>query len=324
MAKVTAIGTFSWQAATAGKDFRLEQKPWPKKNPAKFSDWLKEWNLNPTGGNLISAWEQYKSSCTDDGDLCPTLRVRLADIATPYVLRASYGSLAPSGKLVTESRREYLAFELDTEKPIDFGEIISWSWNGDVYDEQGNIIATSPPVTISGKRLAKTGVPVYGVLEVEVSEQLWEHILTISPRTPTAEQTASDDSIYDELYASTAMLFCGGRIQLHDVNMPDDYGACAGGFSGQTESPDDPQNPVKKNYAVTFEAFDYCNGEPLVDAKFTVTGKDIEPRTYAVGDTAILPSGDYDISVSADGYTPSDEDDLSDNDTFTLSEAANG
>lgn len=322
MGKVTAIGTFSRQnSEAAAGDFRLEQKPWPKKDPAKFADWLAAQSISPSGGNLIAAWEQYKSQCDDSGDLCPTLRVRLADLSTPYVLRASYGSLS-SATMVVETRREYLAFELDTEKAVDFGEITAWSWNGPVYNEAGNIV-TNPTATTSG-RLAKTGIPVYGVMEVEVREELWEHLLTISPRTPTPAQAEGEGASLDELYAATAMLFCDGKIQLLEIEMPADSGSCDAGFGGTETGVSDgePSEEQPTSYAVTFETFNYCTGVPIRDARITLNYRDAEGKertvTVAAGDTVRLPGGSYRLRATASGYTPSDEDDLSENDRFSL------
>lgn len=311
--KTTAVIGFADQSGSSGQ-FALEQKPWPEKTSAGFQGWLEERNLEPTTRQLMWYYEQYKSSCAGNGDLEVTLRVRLLDLATPYVLRASYGTIGQA-TYISEGRTEFLAFELDTEKIIDFGVIQSASWNGEVYDAAGNIIA-EPQVTFTGQR-ATAPQPVYGVLEVQIREEMYEHLLTIDPRTPTAEQAqrmADGDNVYAELYASTAMLFCQQKIALHDVDMPDNFGTCSGAprDGGETPDDDDPDPQGDGWYDVNFYAFDYCQGNPIGAFEVYLNGA-------LIRDTVTLPAGiEHQIRVVAAGYTPSDEDDLADNDTFTL------
>lgn len=323
--KATQVVPFS-SSASGGKDFALEQKPWPRKNPANFSEYLADEGISPTGANVVAAYEQYKSQCDGQGDLTPILRVRMHDLSVPYTLRATYGTLGQA-VLVEEGRQEYLAFELATEQEIAFGEITAAAWNGPVYDADGDVIAKPAAPIISGRKV-KTTSPVYGVCEVSVREQLHEVPLTISPRTPTPEQAANKDAIHDELYASTVMMFCSGRIEILKVDMPDDFGTCDGGHGGTTvttpkdEEPDEPTAV----YDVTFEAFNYCTGAVINSATIRLSYKDAEGKaqslTTSSGQTVRLPSGSYDIRVTAAGYTPSNEDDLSENDRFTLSAPA--
>lgn len=311
--KTTAVVNFS-STGGAGSSFALEQKPWPEKTAAGFADWLEEQGLDYRTAHLMWYYEQYKSSCRGDGDLEVTLRVRLLDLTTPYVLRASRGVIS-DGIYVSEGRTEFLAFELDTEKSVDFGVITSATWNGDVYAADGTVFTTPPTVTVTA-HTATAPQPVYGVLEVRVQEELYEHTLTIEPRTPTAEQTErmeKGENVYEELYASTAMLFCLERIALRDIDMPNNFGNCDGAprVRGEVEDDDDDQSN-EGWYVVNFAAFDYCQGVPLSSYDVWVNG-------YHVTGPVVLPAGvRHSIRVTAPGYTPTDEDDLADNDYFQL------
>jgi hypothetical protein len=318
MTKTTSVISFS--TSSSGLDFALEQKPWPKKNPAKFLDWLKEKHKsNISASNVINAFELFKSNCLEGGGLEVFLNVRLEVLTTPYSLKASWGDLSSNISLITETRKEFLAFELVTEKSVDFGEITSTNWNGDTYNENGDIV--SPPLVTKQGRTAVVASPIYGVLEVEVVEQFYQHSLLISPREPTKEQLATFNSVLEELYASTAMLFCNKHIIIHKVEMPDDFSTCVGGYGGST-IPDDPKDPQAKTYAVNFEVFDYCIGDIIPSASIYISGPETSMRV-SPGDTVNLLSGKYDITVTSDGYTPSDEDDLEENDSFTLAFGAN-
>lgn len=318
--KATQVVSFS--AGAGGLGFALEQKPWPKKSARNFAQWMQDQNITPSSSNIFAAHEAYLSQCNDDGDLVTTLRVRLHDLATPYTLRASYGQLG-AATLVEEGRQEYLAFELETQKEITFGEITAATWNGDVYDAAGNVVSRPPTPTISGRRVTVPDT-LYGVLEVSISERLYEYSLTLSPRTPTPAQAADADAIHAQLYAATAMLFCDNRITIKEIDMPDDFGNCSGGQGGTTFTDDEDDEEEESGvYDVTFEAFNYCTGAAVTGATIRLSYTDndgaAKSLTATTGTPVRLPSGSYDLRVTAAGYTPSDEDDLSENDSFTLS-----
>lgn len=311
--KTTSVISFS-QSSASGRPFSLVQKDWPEKSAANFWEWLDARSYEPTAREVLWYYEQYKSDCAGDGELVATLRVRLLDMATPYVLRSSYGDIGQA-VYVSEGRTEYLAYELSTAQSIDFGVIQSATWNGDVYDAEGNIV-TAPTVTLSGLT-ATVAEPVYGVLEVQVVEEMYEHSLTITARTPTPEQQQrinDGENVYAELYASTAMLFCNQQIDLLDIDMPDNFGNCSGtpGRRGSTDDQDDDETEDEQWYSVVFHAFDYCQGHAISDAEYWVDGVKV------AGSQMTLRGGEHTISVRAPGYTPSDEDDLADNDTFVL------
>lgn len=311
--KATAVLEFSTTETDGlGRKFALRQKPFKKPAPSKFEEWLTAQGLTLTIPNSFLVYDQYRSGCTSTGILDVTLQVRLEEIDMPYVLRASYGILDPYGVLVTESRREFLAFELATEQEVDFGTITSATWNGDVYDEEGNIIVP-PSITLSGTT-ATVPEPVYGVMEVEVSEELYEHRLTITPREPTLAQAESDEDISDELYASTAMLFCEQKIVLLDIDTPEDQGTCAGQPGGLLPGDPDDDDDETGRYAVTFEVFDYCTGRVLSNARVSVNGQ----TSVGAGSPVMLPAGTHRVVATAAGYTASNQDDLSENDEFTL------
>ena len=310
MSKATAVISFSTVDDSSTVSFSLEQKDYPNKNPDNFATWLTTTGRNLSGADLFSAWYQYLSGCSEDGSLCVTLRVRLSDIDLEYNLRSSYGEF---GEVFykEETRTEYLKFELDSQQSIDFGEITSAEWNGNVYDEDSNII-TVPAVTLSGN-VAKVGQNVLGILECQVTEKLYEHELKINPRTPTEAQAESEESILDELYATTAWLFCNGGIDEHEIDMPDNFGTCSGGYGGGEVVVDDDDEGEEKKYNVRInDIFDYCTGNAVSNPSVFIDGVQV------IGDTVELASGVHTIRVTAEGYTATDEDDLTENDTFTL------
>jgi len=136
--------------------------------------------------------------------------------------------------------------------------------------------------------------------------------MQIEPRTATAAQAAADDFGIEDLYASTVRCFCNGEVQRLDIEMPDNFGSCAGSGGSNTHV-DEPEDPEEEaiTYSVTFEVFDYCTGDVIPGAEIWVNGEYIT-------DAALLESGEHQLRVAADGYTQSDEDDLTDNDSFTL------
>lgn len=310
--KTTAVVKFA-QSSASGRPFALEQKPWPDKSAANFGAWLDARSLDPTPREVLWYYEQYKSDCAGNGELVATLRVRLLDLATPYVVRASYGEVGQA-VYISEGRTEYLAYELSTAQSVDFGVIQSAVWNGDVYDAEGNIV-TAPTVTLSGLT-ATVAAPVYGVLEVQVVEELYEHTLTITARTPTPEQAQriqEGDNVYAELYAATAMLFCNQQISLLDIDMPDNFGNCSGAPSSRGSTGDDQDDDSPDQwYSVVFHAFDACKGSALQGAEYWVDGVKV------IGGQGLYAAGRHSVRAVAPGYIPSDEDDLSENDYFDL------
>jgi hypothetical protein len=310
--KTTAVLTFADPDST-GRRFALRQKKFVPPAPSGFDTWLAAQGVTLTLPTMFQYYDQYRSGCTSTGVLDVTLQVRLEEIDMPYVLRASYGMLDPYGELITEHRREFLAFELVTEKSVDFGIITSATWNGDVYDAEGNIILP-PAITFAGTT-ATAPVPVYGVMEVEVSEEMYQHRLTIAPRYPTLEQAESNEDITHELYASTAMLFCEQRILLLDIEPPENLGTCAGGPGDLIPGgPGDDDDEGTTSYWVTFEIFDYCTGRVISNAMVSVDGGTAMSATGSIQ----LASGEHTVRVTAPGYTPSHQDDLTENDRFTL------
>ena len=327
--KTAQVLTFTTNAdaAASSRPFALEQKAWPEKSPANFSEWLEaEGHVTPSVSQIIWLYELYKSDCASGGQLVATLRVRLLDTATPYVLRSSWGTVAPA-VLVTETRQEFLAFELATEKQVDFGTITAATWNGEVWDADGNQVEP-PTVTLSG-RTATAPQPVYGVLECTVVEDLFEHSLTIAPRTMTpaqAERLEQGERIVGELYAATAMLFCNQQIDLVDIDTPQNFGTCSGGYSigGSGSDDEDDEDQETRWYQVGFEVLDYCTGAPIPNATIHVDGQLIVSQGEWVAPGYIWPEGTHTIEVSAPGYLSSREDRIPGNESFALGTGGNG
>lgn len=320
MAKTIQVINFSG-SASSGRPFALQQQDWPTANPANFGAWLKaNGHDKPSVSQIIWLYELYKGSCRGDGALVATLRVRLLDLATPYVLRASWGQVG-SAVLAVETRQEFLAFELDTAKEIDFGRITAAVWNGEVWDADGDQIS-APAVTLSG-RAATVPQAVHGVLECTVVEELYTHSLTISPREMTAEQAQryqDGENIHPELYASTAMLFCNAQIDLVEINMPENFGTCSGGYStgGTGNDDDDEDDQETRYYQVAFEVLDHCTGAPIPNATVRVDGVLIISQGEWVAPGNIWPEGEHTIEVEAPGYLSSSDDDIEGNETFAL------
>jgi hypothetical protein len=309
MTKATSVISFTDSSSTSDISFTLEQVDYVEPSPDGFEDWLTETGRdNLSGSALFSAYNQYISGCDEDGILNVTLRARLSDISLEYNLRASYGQLGAAG-YVKETRTEYLEFSLETEKSLDFGTIVSASWNGDAYDADNEIISLTP--TLSGGT-ATVSQAVLGVLECQVEEELYEHELAITARTPTAAQLESESSVLDELYAATVWMFCNGSIAKKEIEMPDDFGTCSGGYGGSSVSVDPDEEDVKTYQVMIGDIFDYCSGDQITG--YSIFIDDVQILTESV----LLESGTHTVRVTAEGYTPTDEDDLGENDTFTL------
>lgn len=319
MAKAVQVISFSSTSAS-GRPFALEQKEWPTANPANFGAWLTANDyVNPSVSQIIWLYELYKGQCRGDGALVATMRVRLLDMATPYVLRASRGDVGEAIYTV-DTRQEFLAFELSDSQEIDFGVITTATWNGDVWNVDGDKI-DPPAVTISGRK-ATVPAKVYGVLEVTVREELYEHSLTITPRTMTAEQAeryADGENIHDELYASTAMLFCNQQIDLVDIDMPENFGTCSGGYStGGDGDDDDDKDQETAYYQVAVEIYDHCTGEPIRNATVHIDGELIISQGEWVSPRQVWPEGEHTIEITAPGYLDSSRDQIPGNERFSL------
>ena len=321
MAKAVQVISFSSFAAS-GRPFALEQQDWPTANPANFGAWLKaNGHDQPSVSQIIWLYELYKGACRGDGALVATLRVRLLDLATPYVLRASWGQVG-SAVLAVETRQEFLAFELDTAKEIDFGRITAAVWNGEVWDADGDQIS-APAVTLSG-RAATVPQAVHGVLECTVVEELYTHSLTIEPREMTVEQAARFDAgenIHPELYASTAMLFCNAQIDLVEIDMPDNFGTCSGGYrfgGGGDDDDDDDDDQATQYYQLEVEVYDHCTGEPIRNATVYIDGELVISQGEWVTPRLLWPEGEHSIEIAAPGYLDSSRDDIPGNERFSL------
>lgn len=320
MAKAVQVITFSSSSAS-GRPFALEQKDWPAANPANFSEWLKARDYtNPSVSQIIWLYELYKGQCRGDGALVVTMRVRLLDLATPYVLRASRGDVGQPIYTV-ETRQEFLAFELLASQEVGFGVITSATWNGDVWNADGDKI-DPPVVTLSGRK-ATVPVPVYGALEATVREELYEHSLTITPRTMTPEQAQrfeDGENIHAELYASTAMLFCNQQIDLVDIDMPDNFGTCSGGYrtSGDGGDDDDDEDQETQYYQLAVEVYDHCTGEPIKNATVRIDGEMVISQGEWVTQRLLWPEGEHSIEITAPGYLDSSRDDIPGNEKFAL------
>lgn len=310
MSKETALIDFPDSAQSATVSFSLEQKEYPDVDPSGFAAWYVEHGLNYEGAAIFSAWMQYLSACEEDGSLCVTLRVRLSSVDLDYVLRSSWGEIGPP-IYTTETRTEYLKFELSDSQSVDFGTIVAADWvDRAVYDASGAPLSP-PAVTFSGSK-ANAAAEVLGVLECTVVEQLFEHELVIMPRTPTAEQVDTDDSILDELYASTCWLFCAGGIDEKDVEMPDNFGTCDGGYGGGELTADDDDESGEQVELFIDKIINYCSGDLVEEPSVYIDGE------LVTGESVMLDPGNHTFRVTAEGYTPSDEDDLEGNDSFTI------
>ncbi len=309
MTKATSVISVGPATGAGSASFKLSQNDYAVKSPDGFQDWLDETGRNVSGASLISAWYQYLSGCEEDGQLCVTLKVRLSDIGLVYLLRKSYGALGEV-YIRDATRTEYLAFSLDMEKSVDFGTITSCEWDGEVLDVDGETVS---PTAVPSGGTASVSQKVLGVLKCQVYEQWYEHDLTITPRTPTADQAASEDDISSDLYASTCWLFCEGGVDEHKVKMPDSIGTCSGGYGGSTVVTDPDEEGDEETYTVMRGIIsDYCSGVQIENPSVWVGG------VLMVGKSIDLLKGTYSVRVTAPGYTPSDEDDLTENDFITV------
>lgn len=296
----TTDGTFS---------FALEQEEYPFKSPGDFEGWLEAQDVTPTVSNLIQAYEEYKSACTADGVLDVGLRVYLSDTATEYNLVASHGTMGP-GALVEEARTERVELDVTDKSSVEFGAITAAEFDGDVRDATGAVTDT-PDLSFDGQQLTVSEA-IDATVAITTTVAYFRHVLTIEPRDATEEQLAAEDFNVADLYASTVKLYAGGQKKTLEITMPDNWGTCEGGYSigGGIGSPDGDD----KEYAVKFEAYDFCDGDPIEGADFVVDGAFLtDPEAIMA-----LENGEHTILVTAPGYKPSDLDDLDENDKFTL------
>ncbi len=147
--------------------------------------------------------------------------------------------------------------------------------------------------------------PVYGTVRVKytVFGDTW--LLNIPPR----EEASSDE------FRSTVHAFYGiNQVETIQISPPNLESLCnqrvTWSYNSDGEQPADGE--CSEDIDLQLVAYDYCTGAEISGAKFFIGGKEVP----ATGHT-VKSGNTYQIKVTADDYTDTDQDDL-DNDSFSV------
>lgn len=237
-----------------GDWLRLTQTPFAEAPAGGFSKWLQDNQKELTLANYSEYFDKYKSHCQEGGDLQVTIEVHKSRQALAYKLVASYGEL--SQRATVESREVIKSHTLEADTELDLqthvdGEVET-SWEGPVYDRNGEQLDQPPTLTQEGQKLT-TPSKVTGTLRTKYQETYDSWTLTITPR----DRDDSDPNNRASAYESTVMAFWGrGQVESLEVSLPDMGGNCA-----DNDSADDDEEPVDGECYDLYEKFQKCTGD---------------------------------------------------------------
>lgn len=214
---------------------KIEQVEPEDKSFGGFGEWLA--SMGRVAGSIENAFrllDRYQSLCTEgDGCFIAELKVHKSRPDLSYSFFQSYGEL--SGRAVhteehTKSITVQMAEEISLEHmPTEFHAV----WEGVVLNDTGQHV-NPPQIFRTGNVLRWAGV-VAGVLRVNWKETHDFYTLTLPPR-PGEEY---DPNNPETAYQSTVYATFAGNIEIHEVDLPDMSGNCAGGVSYRINSGDD-------------------------------------------------------------------------------------
>lgn len=213
----------------------IVQPEWPEAQDSGFIAWVRALGIGMSINNIGSLLSRYKSHCGDaDGSLEVEIQIHRSRPNLDYVATASYGDLA-AGVLQLVDIKQSVTFDGKSEVDMErlFVGQVSAVWEGPVYDLAGGLVSPPPSVRVDGSKLV-TGLEVVGSLRISATIEYYLHILTIMPR-PEGDYDPADR---DTAYQSTVMAIYSGKVETHDVDLPDMTGNCQGGVAGKA-NPDD-------------------------------------------------------------------------------------
>lgn len=314
MAVSTSL-TVSYASSSLEQSIQLEQREWTDSDKAiKTRAEIAElyFGTAPDLGimelSALSNFEEieaaYVAQCADgDQAFIADIYLYPFPLDLSYNLVASYGTLSAEPLIELATKEESITVSLSNL--IDFGKLIdsvtSVSWEGNVYDHNGNVLDTAPSYTVNQSGIEFDKV-VFGVCRVVY--QLYRHMysLTITPR-PDAEENASDSTVM-AFYADA-----DGTNQITTLNITPLESSSEQCDEAATYTFTGPDQPVP----VKFIVYDYCTGDLIADAVVQV-GSTIVPES---GEIDLMP-GEHSIKVTASGYLDNTADDFTDNDTVTV------
>ena len=253
----------------------------------------------------------YYAQCgaSADGSITATINVLKSPTSLKYNLVASHGTFNDPTTGSVE-KEESVNFNLDVV--VDLGYVVesitSIEWEGNTYNADGGVINISAP-SVSGTQLVASE-PVLGTARVKykVFGDVWE--LNI----PKREDAESNQ------YSSTVHAFYGSsQVETLNVTGPSLTGGCEQSVQVcinddcEQNADDDGEEGDGSSVALQLNAYDYCSGAAISGAKFYIGGTEVP----ATGHT-VKRGMTYSIKVTASGYKDSDQDDLTDNDSFQV------
>lgn len=310
--KQSASVVASFEAKTLNEidSLTLEQKGWPigEELFLSLSQIYTLYGWNPLD-NYGQAAEVYLAQCliNDDGSFDTTVYVFTVD--PDYEIHTSNGTFSDEVRNETFTKEDTILLSFDNvyKFPYLIDQLISAEWEGDVFNEYGEIIEY-PTITLENNCLVSSEI-VYGSIRYTVEVTAYAHDLNVTVIPDTEEN----------IYATNVIAFQNKKATTLSITEPPTNDACkalAVDIHTVSDDDDDPGDdpPIASHVPVTFAFFDYCTGEVIEPSYIIIDG------TITVSDFVTpveLTVGEHSVKIFANNYINSDEDDLA-NDSFTV------
>jgi hypothetical protein len=249
---------------------RLEQPDWPPKGTEGWAAFLLAHGKDPgvpiPAAEYVALWDEWVTECRSDegGCIVTEIWVHKGPADLQYRLEASHGTL---GRRMVEETTHVESVQINLESSYEFREsnvtrIVSASWEGAVYGEDGSVLHKKPSYTfINGVFTfyeidTSTPLKVFGMLRITYRMGYDKYVLTIPARDEGEYDTQGNEAAYQ----STVMAFYDGKVESMDVDLPDLSGTACGNYS-QTYMTvdDDDEGDCYKLYLKVHK----CTGEEI-------------------------------------------------------------
>ena len=202
-----------------GDIVKIEQGPWPDYDIKTRNSDIASWMMNFLWGSSYT----IKTECAyqddeNDPSLPPWFDTNVYVYnytSTDYGLQVSHGSLS-AGVLAYPEFVELIAVNFDGQVKVDYpiDNLISATWQGDVFNEHGVVIPNAPAVVFNGN-VAHVDPDIYGFVEVKYISRRTEYVLTVPARK-------NGSMLAPNPYDCTAFVVShNSEVEYIDIDAPD-------------------------------------------------------------------------------------------------------
>jgi len=321
-----------------------------------FLDWFLE-NYGSSEGvqweDMYQASIEYNSYKCVDGYFEARIKAHKSRNDLNYKMIASRGNWDESPRVTTEKVTDVISIK-DAESysfnNIYVTGIVCAVWEGDVLSSDGSLLNTNPeikvvyedPDDVNNNRIKlKFDQKCTGAISLvyNIQYDLW--VLQIPQREENAEAssgsyviniTKSNDGLDDGVVISSLGAdgnSCSSYYDTEDIKSAYSSTVTAVWAGGQDSLPvtvpdelqdscdpdselEVPEDEIKTYIVYIGDVFDYCSGDIISNPTIYID------NTLVTEESIELQSGTHTVLVTASGYTDTDEDDLTENDSFTL------